>query len=118
MRAVESGIEDAGWGAHVLPTPMPTGARLRWQDIHEKAQQELDRNGKVTYRAVRNELLVMNESAVAAGDVTFTVEAVGDTPFMFPDPAAEPVTIHGDSSMSWLLIPTPSNGGGRAALPR
>ena len=110
IAAVESDLVESGWTHSPMPSGRPSGARLQWQHDFEREQKGLDKKGKMQYRTTSNNLVVTNTGEVAAEDLTFEVSGVGNTDFVFPDPPESPVTIHPDSSMAWLLIPTPSWG--------
>lgn len=112
VRAVEADIEDFGWGGARFAEAGTTssGAELHFAHVHEREAKGFDKRGNMRYRTVVNDLVVRNAGSVAAEDLTFTVEPVGDTRFAFPSPPAVPVTLPPQSEMSWLLIPTPSLG--------
>lgn len=111
VRAVEADLVEADWstaqaGAKAVER---RGAVLRWEHRHEREPYQ-DSKGRLKHRTKINDLVVTNEGDADAEEMNFTVEAVRDTGFAFPDPPSEPVTIHQGSSMGWLLIPTPSFG--------
>lgn len=110
LRAIESDIAEEAWGSEQPPVAAAaTGAVLRWQHMHE-SEPYSDARGRLKTRSRRNDLEVTNSGDSPAEDLTFTVEPIGDTQFAFPDAPTEPVTLQPDSSMSWLLIPTPHMG--------
>ena len=111
VRAVEADLAEADWGtAPARPGAVERrGADLRWEHRQEREPYQ-DSKGRLKYRTKINDLMVTNDGDADAEEMSFTVEAVGDTSFAFPEPPTEPVTIHQGSSMGWLLIPTPSLG--------
>jgi hypothetical protein len=62
------------------------------------------------YQTTRNDLTVLNDSPVKAEQLTFTVEGIEGTEFIFPDKPDAPVDVSGHSERSWILIPAPSMG--------
>jgi hypothetical protein len=112
VRAVEADVDDFGWSQVVSEEVRSTtsGAELRFAHVHEREAKGFDKRGTMRYRTVANDLVVTNAGMVAAEDLTFTVEPVGETQFAFPEPPTEPITLPPQSQMSWLLIPTPSFG--------
>jgi hypothetical protein len=110
IAAVESDLAESGWTNSPMSSGRPGGAQLQWRHEYGREQRGLDKRGKMQYRTTSNNLVVTNAGENAAENLTFEVSGVGDTEFAFPEPPQEPVTIHRDSSMSWLLIPTPSWG--------
>lgn len=111
VRAVEADLAEADW-SNTQASPQAAavrGAALRWEHRQEREPYQ-DSKGRLKHRTKMNDLVVTNEGDADAENMSFTVEAVGDTGFAFPEPPTEPVTIHQGSSMGWLLIPTPSFG--------
>ena len=110
VRAVEADIEDLGWTRTFVEAAVTasSGAELRFAHVYEREAKGFDNRGNMRYRTVMNHLVVQNTGPVAAEDLTFTVEPVGGTQFVFPEPPTGRVTLHPQSEMSWLLIPTPS----------
>jgi hypothetical protein len=111
IRAVESDLEDLDLGAAAAREPRgPVGADLRWSHVHEEKAKGLNKQGRMQYSSTKNDLIVVNEGSTGAEQLTLEVEAVGDTSFAMPDPPTDPLDLPAHSSMSWLLIPTPSMG--------
>jgi hypothetical protein len=111
VRAVDADLAEADWStARAHPGAVERqGAVLVWEHRQEREPYH-DSKGRLNHRTKINDLVVTNEGDADADEMSFTVEAVGDTGFAFPEPPTEPVTIHQGSSMGWLLIPTPSLG--------
>ncbi len=110
VRAIESDIDEAGWGSLTAAVTGPIGADLHWKHRHEEQHRGFDNRGNPTYRTTANALIVRNEGAVAAEDLTFEVTPVGDTEFNFTAAPTDPFVLHPRSEMAWLLIPTPHFG--------
>lgn len=111
VRAIEADIDDHAWGRGVGAAPTVAegaGARLIWKHVREREARGTDKRGRVQYRTTTNDLVVTNEGPLAAEQLTFEVTGVGGTEFIFPEPPTQPVTVHPASSLSWVLIPTPS----------
>lgn len=111
IRAIESDLDNLGLERAFPVEPTPAGADLRWEHVREQEARGLNKQGKMTYTTTKNELIVRNDGSGAAAGLTFEVEPVGDTEFAMPDAGGrEPQDLPAHSSMSWLLIPTPSWG--------
>lgn len=111
LRAVESDIEERGWSAEgTAVSTRSGGADLRWSHHHEEKPKSANKQGKMQYQTTRNDLTVFNDSPVKAVQLSFTVEGIGGTQFIFPDEPDGPVDIGGHSERSWILVPTPSMG--------
>ena len=110
VRAIEADIDDHAWrgGGAAAPTAAEGAARLIWKHVREREARGTDKRGRVQYQTTTNDLVVTNEGALAAEQLTFELAGVGGTEFIFPEPPIEPVTVHPESSLSWLLIPSPS----------
>jgi hypothetical protein len=111
VRAVEADLAEADWSTTQARAGAveARGAVLRWEHRQEREPYQ-DSKGRLKHRTNISDLVVTNEGDADAEEMTFMVEAVGDTGFAFPEAPTEPVTIHQGSSMGWLLIPTPSFG--------
>ncbi|MGC4942451.1 DUF4062 domain-containing protein [Kribbella sp. DT2] len=103
--AVQHDITEHGWAGQLASTSR-VGAQLRWSHRQERELTGTDRNGKAKYRTRVNDLIVVNESSVAAEDLTFTVKSLAGEEGLFHfDGPDGPVTVHPRSEMQWLLIP-------------
>lgn len=103
VRAIQADVDERGWGDALIPSAR-SGAQLSF--THEKeTEPTTDSKGRLKTRTTRNSLVVANSSVVAAEDLTFELAVAegGHEPHF--DGPAEPVTIHGNSSRQWTLIP-------------
>ncbi|UAL29892.1 DUF4062 domain-containing protein [Nocardioides rotundus] len=105
VRALEADLEAEGWASQAVlqPPAQADVADLRWKHIHEEIPYT-DSKGRPKRRATKNQLEVENAGSLAADDLVFELQPVGDTMYHFDGPN-EPVTVHPGSTLTWRLIP-------------
>lgn len=100
VRAIEADIESHAWDSTGIILSKDLTASLTWE---HRVTQRLKGPGRDKSGAA---LIVKNQGALAAEDLQFTVEPVGNTAFVFPNPPAQPELVRPKSELSWPLLST------------
>jgi hypothetical protein len=100
VSAIDYDVNARDWGSTVR-AGTPTGAVLKARHDHQREASGTDSKGKIKYRTITNDLIILNDGDATAEKINLTVDAMGSV-IHFEEP--EPFDLTRGSEVAFPLI--------------